>query len=186
MEVAMTVEFYDDEPDGSDSDYFYNDIYGCWEPRPEWMHPDCVDPLIAVEHGTCCKYPADVLVRRADDLAEAVDHALSRFDPTGDDCAETRRELARLLKALPGLTADVQAALPGANRIVAAQLLCPIGRLILLVLGLSLRSGCPWACSDHGAPDRRAGIAPLVPLLEECDAALWTVVLPRPRRRSGA
>ena len=181
----MTVEFNDDEPDGSDGDCFYNHVYGCWEPRPEWMHPDCVDPLIAVEHGTCCKYPADVLIRRAVDLAEAVDQALSAFDRTGGDCARTGRELARLVNAVPGLAADVKAALPGANRIVAAQLLCPIGRLILLVLELSLRSGCPWACSDHGAPDRRAEIAPLVSLIEECDAALWTVVLPRPRRRSG-
>ena len=153
----MTVEFYDDdEPDGSDGDYFYNDIYGCWEPRPEWMHPDCVDPLIAVEHGTCCKYPADIPVRQAVDLAEAVDQALSAFDRTGGDCPKTGRELARLMKAVPGLAADVQAALPGANRTVA------------------------------GAPDRRAEIVSLVPLLEECDAALWTVVLPRPRRRSDA
>ena len=181
----MTVEFYDDEPDGGDGDCFYNHVYGCWEPRPEWMHPDCVDPLIAVEHGTCCKYPADVLIRRAVDLAEAVDEALSAFDRVGGDCANTGRGLARLLGAVPGLAADVKAALPGANGIVAAQLLCPIGRLILLALELSLRSGCPWACSDHGAPDRRAEIAPLVSLIEECDAALWTVVLPRPRRRSG-
>jgi hypothetical protein len=169
----MTVEFYDD-------------IYDCWEPRPEWMHPDCVDPRAAVEQGTCCMYPADVLVSRALALAEAVDQTLSTFDRGNGDCAMTRHGLAQLLETVPGLVAEVKAAMASADRTVAAQLLCPIGRLILLVLELSLRSGCPWACSNHGIPDRRAEIAPLVPLLEECDAALWTVVLPRPRRRSSA
>jgi hypothetical protein len=182
----MTVELYDDdEPHGSDGDYFYNDMYDCWEPRPGWMHPDCVDPQAAVEQGTCCKYPANVLVRGALGLAGAVDHMLSTFDRGNGDCATTGRGLAQLLETVPRLVAEVKAAKAGANRTVAAQLLCPVGRLVLLVLELSLRSGCPWACSDHGAPDRRAEIAPLVPLLEECDAALWTVVLPRPRRPSG-
>ena len=174
----MTVEFYDDD------DCFYNDMDDCWEPRPEWMHPDCFDPRAAVEQGTCCKYPANVLVSRALGLAEAVDQALSTFDRGDGDCATTGRGLARLLETVPGLVADVKAAMAGAEQTVGAQLLCPIGRLILLVLELSLRSGCPWACDDHGAHDRRAEIAPIVPLLEECDAALWTVVLPRPRRRS--
>jgi hypothetical protein len=183
----MTVELFDDdEPYGSDGDYFYNDMYDCWEPRPEWMHPDCVNPMAAVEQGTCCKYPANVLVRRALDLAEVVDQMLSTFDRDNGDCATTGRGLAQLLEIVPGLVAEVMTAMEGADRTVAAQLLCPIGRLFLLALELSLRSGCPWACSDHGAPDRRAEIAPLVPLLEECDAALWAVVFPRPRGWSSA
>jgi hypothetical protein len=168
-----------------DDDYFYNDRYGVWELRPEWMHPDCVDPGAALDHGTCCMYPASELVGRTLDLTEAVDRTLGAFDRGGGDCARTARELARLLEPVPALVTKIQAATPGMNPTVAAQLLCPVGRLILLALELAGRSGCPWACDDHGAPDRRAGLAPLVATLEDCDAALWEVVLPRPRRPRG-
>jgi hypothetical protein len=176
-----------------DDDYYYDDHYGEWLPRPEWMHPECVDPNSAVEHGTCCKYPVLPLVRQALDLADAVDGTLTAFDlRNGDgDCPQAAGELARLLESVPGLIAEVREALPDGSRTygsqtVAAQLLCPVGRLGLLVLELSLRSGCPWACGGHGAPDRRAGIAPLASRLEECQDALFTVLLPRPRQRSGA
>lgn len=170
-----------------DDDYIYDDRYGDFSLRPEWMHPECVDPCAALEHGTCCKYPADVLVRRALGHADAVDLALCAFDG-GDrddgDCAQTSRALSRLFDEVPGLVAEIRAALPGADKTVAAQLLCPIGRLSLLSLELAGRSGCPWACGEHGAPDRRPVLAPLVPLLEECNEALWSAVLPQPRRQT--
>lgn len=186
-EVVAGIEFdEDDDPFYADDDYIYNTRYHYWEPRPGWMHPECVDPSAAKGHGTCCKHPEDALVTRALDLADAVDHTLGGFggDSTGD-CAQTARELVRLLESLPALIGEIHAIAPAANRTVAAQLLCPVGRLILLVIELAGRSGCPLACSDHGAPDRRDTIAPLVPMLEACDEALWATVLPRPppRRR---
>lgn len=185
---AFDGDAFDEEEElrYEDDEYFYNDRYGVWELRPEWMHPDCVDPRAAIDHGTCCKYPMDELVRRTLDLTEAIDRTLGEFDDGNGDCARTARELARLLEPVPGLVAEIHAALPGGDPTIAAQLLCPIGRLILLGLELAGRSGCPWACDDHGTPDRREEIAPLVATLEECDEALWDVVLPRPRRRRGA
>jgi hypothetical protein len=183
---VVGIEFDDDDELFFEDDYFYDDPYRYPASRPEWMHPDCVNPEAAMEHGACCKYPADVLVRRALDLAEAVDGALRVFDD-GDggerDCVQAARELARLFDSVPGLVAELKGVLPGADKIVAAQLVCPIGRLYLVSLELARRPGCPWACDDHGAPDRRPALAPLASLLEDCDEALWTAVLPKPRRR---
>jgi hypothetical protein len=193
LEVAMTsgrhevpeIEFDDDDLlYEDDDDYVYNQRHGLWEPRPEWVHPECADTLRALEEGTCCKYPADALVSRALDLAEAVDRTLTGFDGGDGDCARIARELTRLVGSVPPLAAAIHAGIQAVNRTVAAQLLCPIGRLTLLVLELAGRSGCPMACGIHGTPDRRPGLALLVPVLEECDEALWSAVLPRvpPRR----
>jgi hypothetical protein len=186
--VLADDEFDDDEElrHEDDDDYFYNDRYGVWELRPEWMHPDCSDPRAALDYGTCCKYPADALVRRTLELTEAVEETLGAFDRDGGDCARTAREIARLLELLPRLVAEIHASLPGGNQTVAAQLLCPVGRLILLVLELAGRSGCPWACDDPGTPDRRADLGPLTATIEDCDTALWEVILPQPRRSRGA
>lgn len=190
-DVVTDVEFDDGDEMflENDDDYFYDERYGDWTLRPEWMHQECADPQAAMEHGTCCKYPADALVRRALDHAEAVVGVLGAFDAGdggGGDCADAARELARLFDSVPGLVAEIRAALPGVGKTGAAQLLCPIGRLTLLSIELAGRSGCPWACSDHEAPDRRPELAPVVSLLEACDEALWAAVLPRPRRRRGA
>ncbi len=183
----VDIEFDDDDEAFLDDDDYYDDQYGDRMPRPEWMHPECADPCAAMDHGTCCKYPADALVRRAIDQAEAVERALCAFDAgeRGDgECARTAGDLARLFDSVPGLVAEIRAALPAMDRTVAAQLLCPVGRLLLLSLELAGRNGCPWACGEHGAADRRPLLAPLIPLLEGCDEALWAAVLPRPRRRT--
>jgi hypothetical protein len=188
-DVDACIEFDDDDDDDDelfpddDDDYFDDDLDGYRALRPEWMHPECADPCAALELGTCCKYPAGTLVRRALDLAEAVDRVLNAFDGSDSECAQTARELAVLFDSVPGLVAEIRAVLPGADKTVAAQLLCPIGRLNLVSLELAGRSGCPWACDDHGAPDRRPVLAPLASLLEVCDEALWAAILPRPRRR---
>ena len=156
------------------------------EPRPEWMHPDSADALLALEEGACCKYPAEALVSRAQELAEAIDRTLTTFDGGNSDCAQTARELILLMASLPTLVAEICSGIPAANRVTAAQLLCPVGRLILLILELAGRSGCPMACDTHGAPDRRPAVALLVPALEMCDEVLWAAVLPRVPRRSSA
>ena len=181
----MTVIDWDDDDEMCyvGEEYFYNPVYGRWEPRPEWMHPECASTLLAQQQGTCCKYPADELVERALELAEAVDGALSGFVRGAYDCPQAAGELARLLESVPGLVAEINAGLPATSRTVAAQLLCPIERLLLLGVELAGRRGCPWACGDHGAPDRRAVVAPLIRVLEECDEALWAAVLPKPRRQ---
>lgn len=194
QEVVADIEFDEDDDDElffdeDDDEYFYDDPYGYRALRPEWMHPDCVDPCAALEHGTCCKYPAALLVRRALDLADAVDQALRDFDNSdGDDgdCSRAADQLATLFECAPELVAQIRAAVPAAGKTVAAQLLCPIGRLSLLALELAGRSGCPWACDDHGVPDRRPLLTPLIPLLEDCDEALWATVLPKRRGRRGA
>jgi hypothetical protein len=188
-DVDTYIEWDDDGDDlffEDDDDRFYHDPYGYRAFAPEWVHPDCTDPRAALDLGTCCKYPAGTLVRRALDLAEAVDRALCVFDD-GDradrECAQTARELAGLFESVRGLVAEIRAVLPGADKTVAAQLLCPVGRLSLVSLELAGRSGCPWACDDHGAPDRRPVLAPLAAQLEDCDEALWAAIVPRPRRR---
>lgn len=188
QDAETYIEFDDDDDDllFEDDDHFYDDPYGYPALLPEWMHPECTDPRAALDLGTCCKYPAGPLVRRALALAETVDQALRVFDDgdgAGRECAKTARELAGLFDSVRGLVAGIRAVLPGADKTVAAQLLCPIGRLSLVSLELAGRSGCPWACDDHGAPDRRPALAPLASQLEACDEALWAAILPRPRRR---
>jgi hypothetical protein len=181
-----------DDDDRYYDDRYYDDENDCWLPRPAWMHSDCVDRRFAVQNGTCCKYPADDLVLRALDLADAVDETLTAFDvSTGSDCQQAAGGLDRLLKLVPGLIADIRLATADDDQEnddqeeVVTQLLCPVGRLNLLVLELSLRSGCPWACTDHGAPDRRAGLAPMVLVVDECQDALFEILTPRPRQRRG-
>jgi hypothetical protein len=188
-DVVADIEFDDDDDDElflEDDDDYLGDEEDYWVPRPAWMHPECVDPSAAMEHGTCCKYPAETLVRRVLDHAEAVDHVLIAFDDGDADCVAAASELARLFAAVPGLVAEIGLAVRGGNRTVAAQLLCPIGRMIMFGLELAGRPRCPSACGDRGAPDLRPVLATIVPLLEKCDEALWSVVLPRPRRRRGA
>jgi len=181
--IVTLIDFDDEEQIYVCDDFFYNRVHDCWEPRPEWMHPDCANTLLAQQQGTCCMYPADALVERALDLAEEVDRTLTGFDRDGGDCSQTAGELARLLESVPALAAEIHDRLPDAERTVVEQLLCPIDRLLLLGLELAGRPGCPWACSDHGAPDRRAEVALLIPVLERCDEALRAAVLPQPRRR---
>jgi hypothetical protein len=187
QEVAMTaqIEFDDDDEwlDTDDEDLVYDHRLGLRVPRPEWMHPECADIVHAFEYGTCCKYPVDPLVTRALHLAEAVDWTLTEFDCGNADCAQTACELSDLIELVPTLVAQIHSALPTGDRTAAEQLLCPVSRLLLLVLELSLRSGCPIACTVHGAPDRRAGLVPFVPVLEGCTDALQTAVLPCPPRR---
>jgi hypothetical protein len=184
LEVAVESGLDDDESMlyEDDDDYVYNQQFGIWQLRPEWMHPECVDPSRALEHGTCCKYPADALVTRALYLAEAIDQTLTGFDDGNGDCARTARRLICLIECAPRLIGEIREALPTMDRTAAEQLLCPVGRLDLLVLELSLRSGCPMACTKHAA-DRRPGLGPFVPVIEECQEALWAAVLPRPLQR---
>jgi hypothetical protein len=189
QEVAMTtrIEFDEDDDwlDADDEDLVYNQHYGFRVSRPEWMHPECTDIFQAFEYGTCCKYPVDALVNGTLYLAELVDGVLTEFDCGNADCAQTARLLGDFLEVVPALVAEIHAALPDRDREASEQLLCPVNRLALLVLELSLRPGCPMACTVHGAPDRRPGLAPLVPVLEECQEALRAAVLPRPPHRRG-
>lgn len=177
--VMTSIEFDDDllYPDDDD-----NPGYDSWNPSPEWRQTECAGQLPAQEQGARRKYPMDALVSRTVELAEAIERALRGCAGGAADCARTAQELARLLASVPGLVEGIRAALPAADRLAAARLLCPVGRLILLGLELEGRPGCPWACGDHGQPGRRAEVTPLISLLEDCDEALWTVVLPRRRR----
>jgi hypothetical protein len=138
--------------------------------RPEWLHPDCANPCLALDMGTCCKDPANPLVRRVVEFADAVDRALGRLGR--DECARAATELARLLESVPALLAQVHAVLPGMNATPVAQLLCPVGRLTAALYQGCL-AGCPWACGDPDVPNRRAEFEPLRFLLGECSAALW-------------
>lgn len=183
--MTTQIEFDDEDDwlDTDDEDLVYDPHLEFRVPRPEWMHPDCSDISHAFEYGTCCKYPVDALVNGALQVAEAVDCILTEFDCGNTDCAQTAHELSTLIGLVPALVARVHADLPTADRAAAEQLLCPVSRLLLLVLELSVRKGCPFACTVHGAPDRRPILAPLVPVLEGCQDALHTAVRPRPPYR---
>jgi hypothetical protein len=158
IDYAFDDEFYVD--DGEDDEW----------PRPEWLHPDCVNPCLALDLGTCCKDPANPVARRAVELADAVDRMLGR--PAGGECVRDAAGLARLLESVPALLAQVHAVLSGMDATAVAQLLCPVGRLAAALDQVCL-TGCPWACEDPDVPDRRAEFEPLRPLLGECSAALW-------------
>jgi len=164
----------DGEFGDEDTDDIEDEI--AWLLRPRWLHPDCRNACVALELGTCCKYPDNPLVRVAVDLAESVDRTLGRFDAVGaggasGDCAGPAAELARLFSAVPGLLAQVHAILPRLNPTAVAQLLCPVGRLAS-ALDQACAYGCPWACRDAAVPDRRAGLEPLRPLLAESAHAI--------------
>ena len=176
----------DDEFGDTGTDDIEDEI--AWLLRPQWLHPDCRNACAALELGTCCKYPDNLLVRVAVDLAESVDRTLGRFGAVGavipggasgdcasgdgaGDCAGPAAELARLFSAVPGLLAQVHAILPRLNATAIAQLLCPVGRLAG-ALDQACAYGCPWACRDRGVPDRRAGLEPLRPLLAESAHAI--------------
>ena len=169
----------DDEFGDEDTDDIENEI--AWLLRPQWLHPDCRNACAALELGTCCKYPDNPLVRVAVDLAESIDRTLRSFGVVAaagtGDCAGPAAELARLFSAVPGLLAQVHAILPRLNATALAQLLCPVDRLAG-ALDQACAYGCPWACRDHGVPDRRgrsgrwAGLEPLRPLLAESAHAI--------------
>lgn len=163
--------------DESDEDEFDDEFYLDDEDdeylRPEWLHPDCADPCLALELGTCCKDPANPVVRRAVELADAADRTLGQFDR--GECAPAADALARLLGSVPALLAQVHAVLPGMDTTTVAQLLCPVGRVAAALDQVCL-TGCPWACGDPDVPDRRAEFESLRPPLSECLAALWARV----------
>lgn len=161
------------DDDESDDDEFCFDDEDDEYPRPEWLHPDCVNPCLALDLGTCCKDPANPVVRRAVELADAVDRTLMRFDR--GECASAADALARLLESVPALLAQVHAVLPGMDATAVAQLLCPVGRMAAALDQVCL-AGCPWACGDPDVPDRRAEFEPLRPMVGECLAALWARV----------
>jgi hypothetical protein len=153
-----------------DDEFYFDDEEDDEDLRPEWLHPDCANPCLALDLGTCCKDPANPVVRRAVELADAVDRALGRLDR--DECAPAATALARLLESILALLAQVHAVLPGMDATAVAQLLCPVGRLAAALDRVCL-AGCPWACGDPDVPDRRAEFEPLRSLLGECSAALW-------------
>jgi hypothetical protein len=133
-------EFYFDDDDDEDEDDDDRRL------RPEWLHPDCVNPCTALELGTCCKYPVSPLVRRAVDLA--------------DSAARISRE--RLLASVPGLLAQVHAVLPGLDRTAVAQLSCPVGRLAV--------------AAEFGPRPESEPLPTLLPLLDACAHALWAAL----------
>jgi len=181
-EAGFDDRFDDDDEEmylfGGDED---DEDEEAWQLRPEWLHPDCRNVCSALELGTCCKYPDNPLVGVAADLAGALDALLGRL---GGDCAETAGELARMLKLVPGLLAQIHAILPRLNKTAVAQLLCPVGRLAG-ALDQVCDGGCPWACGDPLIPDRRAEFEPMIELVAECSVAVRTVLSQRTRRRRG-
>jgi hypothetical protein len=141
--------------------------------RPAWLHMDCVNTCLALELGTCCKYPDNPLVQCAVELADSVDRTLRRFE--AGDCTRTAAELARQLTYIPGLLTQIHAILPRLNRTAVAQFLCPVGRLHG-ALDEACAYGCPWACDDPDVPDRRSEFAQLHSTLAKCSEAIRTAL----------
>jgi hypothetical protein len=168
-----------DETTGAfDEDSYDDDFFGYdeddWEPRPEWLHPDCRNVCAALELGTCCKYPDNPLVRVAVEFADAVDRTLRGAE--NEDRARIDAELTRQFRLVPGLLAQIHAILPRLTRTALAQLLCPVGLLA--------------AALDQVRGDGHAEFAPVIGLVAECSAAIRMtlgrpVVVARRQRRSG-
>jgi hypothetical protein len=134
-------------------------------PRPEWLHPNCLDACFALEVGTCCKNPDNRLVGVAVDLADLVDQSFRRLGNV--ECEGPDAELAYRLKLIPGLLAQIHAILPRLNPTALAQLLCPVGRLANAIDRVCTYS-CPCACEDTDMPRLRPEYAHLAPLLSDC------------------
>jgi hypothetical protein len=158
-----------DDADFFDDDYGEKDRYQ----RPAWLHEDCANACLALELGTCCKYPDNPLVQCAVELADSVDRTLRRIE--GGDCARTAAELARQLTYIPGLLTQIHAILPRLNRTAVSQFLCPVGRL-RGALDQACAYGCPWACGDPDVPDRRSEFAQLRTTLAKCSEEIRTAL----------
>jgi hypothetical protein len=166
--LTTGLDEFDDEPD-DESFYDDEDEADLRWPRPEWLHPDCLNACFALEVGACCKNADSPLVSGAVDLADLVDLALRRLGNI--ECAGPAAELGYRLKLIPGLLAQVHAVAPGLDPTAMAQLLCPVGRLANAVAEVC-DDGCPWACGDPDVPDRRPEFSQLGPLLTDCRATL--------------
>jgi hypothetical protein len=175
-----------------------------WVPRPEWLHPDCRSVCLALELGTCCKYPDNPLVRVAVELADGVDRALRlAADEDGElpdaglpdaglpdtespdtESPETGllyAELTRQFRLIPGLLAQIHAILPRLNKTALAQLLCPTGML----------AGALDQARVHGGRESATELTPVIELVAECAAAIRLaldrkVVVARLQRRPGS
>jgi hypothetical protein len=151
----------DDDESGFDDDFFgYDD--DDWEPRPDWLHPDCRSVCLALELGTCCRYPDNPLVRVATELADAVRGA------------RAGAELSRQSRLVPGLLAQVHAIVPRLPARALAQLRCPVG---LLAAALD-------DARERGHPE----LTPVAELVADCAEAIRralerTVVVPPAQRR---
>jgi hypothetical protein len=168
---ALELAELADEDEDEDEDYVrYDDEDEEDWSRPEWLHPDCLNPCLALETGTCCKFPASALVRKLTALSDDVHRVRPR--PGGLDCAGPARDLELVLAGLPGLLAELGAAIPGADMTTVKQFLCPLGTLADALDEACDYGGCPWACGDPDVPDRRTEIAPVRDQLRECSRAV--------------
>jgi hypothetical protein len=166
LELAELADENEDEDEDEDDYFRYDDEEDEDWSRPEWLHPDCLSVCMALETGTCCKFPATALVKRVADLTDDVYRVRPR--PGGHECAGPARDLELVLASLPGLLAEVGAAVPAAGMTTVKQLLCPLGRLECALDEACDYGGCPWACGDPDVPDRRTEIAPIRDQLREC------------------
>jgi hypothetical protein len=160
-----------------------------WVPRPEWLHPDCRSVCLALELGTCCKYPDNPLVRVAVELADGVDRALRLAADEDGELPDTESpetgllyaELTRQFRLIPGLLAQIHAILPRLNKAALAQLLCPTGML----------AGALDQARVHGGRESATELTPVIELVAECAAAIRLaldrkVVVARLQRRPGS
>ena len=158
-----------------------------WVPRPEWLHPDCRSVCLALELGTCCKYPDNPLVRVAVELADGVDRALRRAADEDGELPDTGLpdvELTRQFRLVPGLLAQIHAILPRLNKTALAQLLCPTGMLADALDQARAQGGRPESASA-------SALTPVIELVAECSTAIRLtldrkVVVARLQRRPGS
>lgn len=111
--------YLDDDDDECDCDY-------C---SPQWLHPQCVHPCLAIDLGTCCMYPESELVREVTDAARTA-AAIGDEIMTGEDPEDAAARLEEALVPVPGLLDRIMAVLPGLHPVEAYQFICPVERML--------------------------------------------------------
>jgi hypothetical protein len=154
-------------PGDDEDEYEYDDLYDDWDDekyRPTWMHPDCESACLALEMGTCCKYPATEMVRQFDDLAGRIGHAV-RWTENGADPAEGIAELTQLTGPVSAALATLTARIPALRKPEVLQLICPVGRI-----DGAFDDACEY--SDDLTDAERTRLAPVREALATCLEAL--------------
>ena len=157
-ELFDLLDNYDTDAEDDDERY-----------RPDWMHPDCVSACLALDLGTCCKYPASDVIGQLLGLADQTEAVTKRLD-----CEEPESVLAliKLGELISIAVARVTAELPAMQRPELCQVVCPLGRISGAIEECF---GWGYGGQDFSQSDRRR-IDPMRAELRTCQNAAWDLI----------